>query len=135
MTQDQDPKLWQPARFTHNDIHGAGDGPFGHDPTRQHTVIILNNPIENKDLLASICTEGMCQIKARKLGAMADMIHQHFALYVLTAEQMNSILCTSLEKKKSSVSVLEVFASLPLLTDIPVPGCHMRRFGLLAARG
>lgn len=56
MTHDHSPKTWHPARFTHG---GLGDEPVGPAVSRQHIVIILNNPLEDKDLLVSICTKGM----------------------------------------------------------------------------
>ena len=62
MTQDQSPKLWHPARFTHG---GSDDEPFGPAVVMQHAVIILNNPLENKDLLVDVCIKGMHHIGAR----------------------------------------------------------------------
>lgn len=64
MVQDQNPKLWHPARFTHGSIHGSGDGPFGPDEVKQHTVIILNNPLENRNLLVDVCIEARCIVCA-----------------------------------------------------------------------
>lgn len=109
MVQDQNPKLWHPARFTHGSIHGSGDGPFGPDEVKQHTVIILNNPLENRNLLVDVCIEGMHHIKARDAGFMADIIGQLVALYVPMAEQTDFMICTLREKKKPSVSVIRVF--------------------------
>ena len=63
MVQDQKPKLWHPARFTHGVMDGSGNGPIGSDAMKQHAVIILNNPLENKTLLVDVCTEGMHRIK------------------------------------------------------------------------
>lgn len=59
MVQDDKPKLWHPARFTHGGLHGSGDGPSGSDEIKQHAVIIPNNPLENKDLLLDVCAEGI----------------------------------------------------------------------------
>lgn len=56
MAHDQGPKTWHPARFTHG---GSGDELFGPAGFRQHVVIILNNPLEDKDLLVDICTKGV----------------------------------------------------------------------------
>ncbi len=67
MVQDQSPKLWQPARFTHDGFHTSGDELIGHDAIKQRAVIILNNPLENKNLLVDICIEGMHHINARDL--------------------------------------------------------------------
>ena len=47
------PKLWLPARFTHGGIHQPFDESF-----HEHGVIILNNPLKNKDLLVDICSKG-----------------------------------------------------------------------------
>ena len=67
MVQDQSPKLWQPARFTHGGIHTSDAELIGPDVTKEHAVIILNNPLENKELLVDICIEGMHHINARGL--------------------------------------------------------------------
>lgn len=67
MGQDQNSKIWHPARFTHGPIHGQGDESVGCDDVEQHTVIILNNPLESKELLIDVCTEGMHHIKAKIL--------------------------------------------------------------------
>lgn len=40
---------------------------------------------------------------------MAYIIHQLFASYVLMAEQIDSMICTSLEQKKPFVFVVRVF--------------------------
>ena len=55
MAEDRKLKLWHPARFTHGHIHGSGDE---EDGTKQYSVIILNNPLENKDLLVDVCSRG-----------------------------------------------------------------------------
>ena len=68
MVQDQNPKLWHPARFTHGGIHGSCDGPFGPDIVKQHIVIILNNPLEDKSLLVDVCLEGIHHTRARSSG-------------------------------------------------------------------
>ena len=59
MVQVHTSKLWHPARFTHGSIYGSSAGPTGLDSIRQHAVIVLNNPLDNKDLLVHIFTEGM----------------------------------------------------------------------------
>lgn len=64
MVQDQNPKSWDPARFTHGHIHGLGDEAFEPDAFKQHTVIILNNPLENKNLLFDVCMEARCIVCA-----------------------------------------------------------------------
>ena len=108
MSQDQNPKSWDPARFTHGHIHGLGDEAFEPDAFKQHTVIILNNPLENKTLLFDVCMEGMHRIKARDSGPVAHITHQLVALYVLMAEQIDSTICISLERKKAHVFVILV---------------------------
>lgn len=45
---------------------------------------------------------------------MANIIHQLVALYVLMAEQIDSMICTSLGKKKLSVFVVLGFCCLLL---------------------
>lgn len=67
MAQERESKLWQPARFTHGGVHGSGDERFGPNSFGQHTVIILNNPLENKELLADVCIKGMLHFKASYL--------------------------------------------------------------------
>lgn len=67
MVQDQDPKLWHPARFTHGGIHASGNGPFGSDAIKQHVVIILNNPLENKNLLIDVCVRGIIRVSWQAL--------------------------------------------------------------------
>lgn len=62
MVQDQIPKLWHPARFTHGGTYGSDNDPFGSDAIKQHVVIILNNPLENRDLLLDVCVEGIHRI-------------------------------------------------------------------------
>ena len=106
MGQDQTPKRWHPARFIHSRIRSSGDEPFGPEVIKQHAVIILNNPLENKKLLVDVCIEGMHRIQAKDTVFMADIIHQLVALYVLMAEQIDSMICTSRGKKKASVSVI-----------------------------
>ena len=58
MVHDPNSKTWLPARFTHGGIRGLGNGPFGSAAIKQHAIIILNNPLENKDLLFDVCVEG-----------------------------------------------------------------------------
>ncbi len=111
MFQDQEPKSWHPARFTHGGIRGSGDEIISPSVTGQHGVIILNNPLKNKDLLADVCMGGIHHTRARGFQFIADVIPQRVALYVLMAEQMNSMICTSLEKKKPTVSVVQFFAT------------------------
>ena len=83
MVQDQNPKVWLPARFAHGSVHGLGDA------LHQHSVIILNNPLENSDLIVAVCSKGMHHLVARELGLMAHRIHQLGTLCVLMAERMN----------------------------------------------
>lgn len=109
MAPDQSPKTWHPARCTHG---GPGDEPIGPAVVRQHIVIILNNPLEDKDLLVDICTKGMHPIESKNSGGfMAHMKQKLVALYVLMVEQMNSIIYILQEKKKPSVFVLGEFAT------------------------
>ena len=65
MPQSQNPKLWRPARFTHGATHRSGDEPSGSGIAGWHFVIILNSPLENKDLLVDVCINGTHHIKAR----------------------------------------------------------------------
>ena len=109
MAQDQNIKLWHPAHFTHGRIHGSSDEPFGPDISMQHTVIILNNPLDNKNLLADVCVDGMHHVKAGYLGFTAKETHQLVALFVLMAEQTGSMICTSLGRREKHVSVSQVF--------------------------
>ena len=83
MVQDHNPKVWLPARFAYNSIHGLGDAPH------QYSVIILNNPLKNSDLLVAVCLKGMYHLKVRELGLMAHRVHQRGSLCVLMAERMN----------------------------------------------
>ena len=83
MVQDQDPKVWLPARFAYGSIHGLGDTPH------QYSVIILNNPLKNSDLLVAVCSKGMHHLGVRKSGLMAHRVHQRDSLCVLMAERMN----------------------------------------------
>ena len=83
MVQDQSPKIWLPARFAHGSINGLGEAPD------QYSVIILNNPIENPELLVAVCSKGMHHLGARGSELMAHRIHQLGTLCVLTAERMN----------------------------------------------
>ena len=62
MVQDQNIKLWHPARFTHGGMHGSGNGPLRSDAIKPHAVIILNNPLENRDFLLDVCLEGIHRI-------------------------------------------------------------------------
>ena len=114
MVQNQISKLWHPARFVHCAIRGSDDPPDGQDGLRQYSVIILNNPLENKDLLVSVCVQGMHDIKLKDPGLMAHIIHQLNTLYVLTAEQTNSIVYILLERKKQLAYALRV-----------LPACHI----------
>lgn len=68
MVQDQKPKLWHPARFTHGGMAASSNGPFGPNAMKQHAVIILNNPLENKTLLVDVCVKGIHHIKASACG-------------------------------------------------------------------
>ena len=65
MPQNQEPKLWHPAHFTHKASRGPGDEPSRPSIDGRHIVIILNNPLEDKDLLLDICNNGMHDLKAR----------------------------------------------------------------------
>ena len=67
MAQNQKPKLWHPARFTHGSVRGSGDENVGPNQSGQHTVIILNNPLDNKELFVGVCLEGMPHSKAKSL--------------------------------------------------------------------
>ena len=71
MSQDRHPKLWYPARFT----HGGIQGPSKPHAYRRHCVIILNNPLKNKHLLADVCSQGIRYIKARNYWFVADVVH------------------------------------------------------------
>lgn len=86
MVEDPRPKSWDPARFTYRHTHGSGDGAFGTDVVKQHTVVILNNPLENKTLLVDVCVEGEHHTKARVLGIMAHLIHQSPACCIVCAD-------------------------------------------------
>lgn len=59
MVQDQNPKLWRPARFSHGRVYNPLDEPFTPDTTKQHAVIILNNPLENISLLVDVWIKGI----------------------------------------------------------------------------
>ena len=67
MPQNQNPKLWHPARFTHGGSRVSDHESSEPGIDSQHTVIILNNPLENKDLLVDVCINGMHHIKARDM--------------------------------------------------------------------
>lgn len=94
MVQDLNHKTWHPARFTRGGIHGSGDEPLGFDVVKQHAVIILNNPLKNKDFLVDVCTKGMYHLEAKSPSLPANIRHELVALYVLTAEQIDSTICT-----------------------------------------
>lgn len=64
MAQDQNPKLWHPAQFIHGRMYGSGEETFGPDGFKQHTVIILNNPLDNKNLLVDVCIDARCIVCA-----------------------------------------------------------------------
>ena len=66
MAHDYAQRLWYPALFTHGGIYGSSAGPPGPDALSQHAVVILNNPLENKDLLAQVCTKGMLHCQGLK---------------------------------------------------------------------
>ena len=83
MGKNQNPKVWLPARFAHGSIHGLGDAPH------QYSVIILNNPLEDSDLLVAVCSKGMHHLGARESGLMAHRIGQLGSLCALMAERMN----------------------------------------------
>lgn len=53
MSDDKKIKHWQPARFTL-----ASEGLSGSDSFSGHAVVILNQPILNKELLIQICRGG-----------------------------------------------------------------------------
>ncbi|KAM0797329.1 thiamine pyrophosphokinase [Usnea florida] len=57
MAQDQKPKSWYAARFTHGGIRGSGNkSPYSNLPN-QYNVILLNNHLENTKLLVDICAQ------------------------------------------------------------------------------
>ena len=62
MVHDHAQRLWYPALFTHGGIYGSSAGPPGPDALSQHAVVILNNPLKNKDLLAQVCTKGYASL-------------------------------------------------------------------------
>lgn len=109
MAQDQKFKMWHPAHFTHGRIRGLSDEQFGPDVSMQHTIIILNNPLDNKNLLVDVCIDGMHYVKAGDSGFTAKATHQLVALFVPMAEQTDSMICTSLGRRKKIVSVSQVF--------------------------
>ena len=111
MAQDRNTKIWHPARFTHGGIHESGDGPFGPDVIKQHTVIMLNTPLENEDLLVHACLEGMHHTKTRGSESVANVVHQLVASCVLMAEQIDSAICILLERKKQFVFAIRVFVA------------------------
>ena len=59
MTEDQTPKSWYAARFTHGSISGSGNRPLDSDLLNQYNVILLNNPLENTQILVDICAKGI----------------------------------------------------------------------------
>ena len=73
MAQDRKPKLWYPAHFTHGGIRGSENGPFGSDAIKQHAVIILNNPLENRDMLIDACIEGIHRVSKQAFMVLANI--------------------------------------------------------------
>ena len=115
MAQDRNTKIWHPARFTHGGIHESGDGPFGPADIKQHIVVILNTPLENKDLLVDACLEGMHHTKTRGSESVANVVNQLVASCVLMAGQTDSTICILMGRKKQFVFVIRVFVSCKIV--------------------
>ena len=82
MVTRQDSKLWQPERFTHG-VSARESGPqVKTNGIIPYLTIILNNPLENRQLLIDICNDGTMSFS-----------QQQYHMFQLTADLAIFTIC------------------------------------------